>query len=58
MNKPISVFIILLFSLISTVSHAGDDGNLKLKENNKNGKYEVMIVLKKLTEEFLVSTKY
>ena len=36
MNKPISVFIILLFSLISTVSHAGDDGNLKLKENNKN----------------------
>ena len=41
MNKPITVFIILLFSLISTVSHAGDDGNLKLKENNKNGKYEV-----------------
>ena len=41
MNKPITVFIILLFSLISTVSHGGDDGNLKLKENDKNGKYEV-----------------
>ena len=52
MNKSISVLIILLFSLISTVSHAGEDGNLKLKENNKNGKYEVTDCFEKATEEF------
>ena len=41
MNKLLSILIVILFSSISNVAIAGDDGKLKLNENNNNGYKEV-----------------
>ncbi len=40
MNKFLSLLLILLFSLIGNQVIAGDDGQLKLNENNNNGYLE------------------
>ena len=41
MNKLLSIFIILIISSISNLVHAGDDGQIKLNENNSNEYVEV-----------------
>ena len=40
MNKLVSAILIMIFSLISTNSIAGDDGKLKVNGNNNNGYVE------------------
>ena len=40
MNKLVSAILIMIFSLISTNSIAGDDGKLKVNGNNTNGYVE------------------
>ena len=57
MSRQLSILIFIIFAFVNSYANAGDDGNLKLNEN-KNGYVEVgVIVLKKLIEEFLHSTK-
>ena len=41
MNKQLSILIIIFFSFINSYANAGDDGKLKLNENNNNGYVEV-----------------
>ena len=41
MNKPLSVFIILLFSLFNNQAIAGDDGKIELNGNGNNGYTEI-----------------
>ena len=41
MNKLLSVLLILIISSISNTVFAGDDGKIKLSENNNNGNVEV-----------------
>ena len=41
MNKLLTILIVILFSSISNVAIAGDDGKLKLNGNNNNGYKEV-----------------
>ena len=41
MNKLLTILIVILFSSISKVAIAGDDGKLKLNGNNNNGYKEV-----------------
>ena len=41
MNKLLSVLLILIISSISNLAFAGDDGKIKLSENNNNGNVEV-----------------
>ena len=41
MNKLLSVFIILIFSSVSNLAFAGDDGKIELNGKNNNGSVEV-----------------
>ncbi len=41
MNKLLPILTIIVFSLMSNMATAGDDGNLKIKENGNNGYIEV-----------------